>query len=938
MVMSLIAALPMMAGSQTIGALQVDVQGGSASQAGYLNITQDTRVGTTVYVANSDAAYNKVVVKVTHAASNTDAATENTVNVVVKNSTTGVKISGGVTLTETGVSTGIFTGSFKSMLTPASTDIGTSTGDAVTISFATSGDVVTLKVDGTKPVISVTGPVDDAVTKVTTIDFQGTITDALSGIRTDVATGAGAGSSSVGYGSSDLDGDSITTGEPRTLSTGAAADIVIRKLLASVPSTTFITKTGDMSSTALWNTATNGFSFTASRLLSAGVINWNVQARDRAGNEAITDGNSSTSGSQPLLVTIDSTAPAMAKVETGIKWNTSTKKESSTNVRNWLKVTFTAGGSTLTGTAASPTNGDYLDGTTVSQSDFVVATSSSNTAALGVASIVHPNMKTATSGNPTIETRHIVYIELSNDIASNSKPKVSLVSGIKDVAGNSTSVGDKVSTDLIAPKLTLNVVGESDGRPIARGNKVGREIVITITSDEPVSGTPTVQFTNFDYDADASRDLQVKSGIFSSTPTAVSGSANTWTTKMLRSALGNADGLFGIVVRATDLNSQAGHSGTGGSGSAAAAANDIVNLAAGNLFEIDSALAVASLTLNPALTVATETESTSPFIRIDFAEGNEYGISSGGTAANSTTDPKTDKWDCGRVLTTGVKWCDVNKSGTVGVAFTTVEVDTHNTVTLGTVTLDGVDVSSSVGIIDGDSFVLATSGLALGAHTIKFNGTDQVGNTYTADQSYTFSVKARSAYKTPLSPGWNLISLPGDPADTAIDVVLPASHPATTVLSYDPSDANGPWVTAIRAAGEAWSGPLTNIDSSSAYWIRTGSFTPITSIIPERNASTELPTVPVKAGWNLVPVIDLQLTTPPTEAQISSSNGTAAPAKGIDSDLYFASVTWTVAYGFDTQGNKWKKITPLVASNYADALGQGKGYWLWVTKDGTLVP
>jgi hypothetical protein len=153
MVMSLIAALPMMAGSQTIGALKVDVQGGSASQTGYLNITQDTRVGTTVYVANSDAAYNKVVVKVTHAASNTQNATAETVNVVVKNSTTGVKISGGVTLTETGVSTGIFTGSFKSMLTPAATDIGTSTGDAVTISFATSGDVVTLKVDGTKPVI-----------------------------------------------------------------------------------------------------------------------------------------------------------------------------------------------------------------------------------------------------------------------------------------------------------------------------------------------------------------------------------------------------------------------------------------------------------------------------------------------------------------------------------------------------------------------------------------------------------------------------------------------------------------------------------------------------------------------------------------------------------------------------------------------------------------
>lgn len=937
MVLSLMAVLPAMAGNLAIGSLDLKVQGGSASGSGYTDVVQDTRVGTTLYVANSDKAYNKIVAQVTDSTANTYTGSAQTVTVTVKNSTTAASISGGVTLTETGNDTGVFSGSFLVQATPASSDIGASDGNNIRVAYAGTGDVVNATVDGTKPSISITSPADDTITRATTIDFAAIVTDAGSGIRTDVATGPNA--AGPGNGAADADSDSLTSAEPRTLSTGKTVDIAIRRILASDPSTAFLTKTGDFSETAVWTATTNGFSFLSTRLLTAGEQRWNVQARDRAGNEAITDGLSTSTGSQPLKVTIDNTAAAISKVETGKRWDAATKTEKTTTARNSIKVYFSSAGGTIGGDDEAPTGIDKLDAATVDVTDFVVQTSSTNSTALPITSITFPNMKVATTGNPTIETRHIVYLTMTNDLASNAKPKVSLVGAINDLAGNATSVGDKVAVDKIPPKLTVTLSGGAGStRQVAAGNKVGKEITVTITSDEPVSGTPTVNFTRFKYDATTSNQLEVLS-FTTVTPTAVSGATNTWSTKQLNSVAGSTNGLVGVYVRATDLNSVAGGSGSGGTAAAGAANDTRVDLTTANLFEFDNNFAAASLTLTPNVTNATTTESTKPFIRIDFSEASEYSINT--TSGDPASATPFDKFDCGKVTSTASTTCVPNKAGTAGSTPTTVEIDVQNTVTLTSITLDDVDVSASVGTVDADSFVLATSGLALGEHKLKFNGTDTIGNTYTTSQSYTFKVVARSAYSVALSPGWNLVSLPGDPTSTAIDDVVPSTHPATTILSYDPADANGPWLSAVRGSDGNWTGTLSTIVATRAYWVETGAFDAIKTLIPERSTATELPTVAVSAGWNLLPVIDLQLAKAPTDASLRPTGGppvTTAPASGLDPDLYFASITWTVAYGFSTQANEWRKITPAVASNLIDNVGQGKGYWVWATKGGTLVP
>jgi len=930
MVLSLMAVLPAMAGNLAIGSLDLKVQGGATSGSGYAGVVQDTRVGTTLFVSNSNKAYNKVAVTVSSAAANAVHTTVEFVNVTVTNSTTSSKIAGGVQLTETGNSTGVFTGSFLVKATPASNDIGASSGNKVRVAYAATGDVVNLTVDGTKPTIAITGPADDSVTRATTVDFGGSITDSASGIRTDAATGPNA--AGPGSGSADADSDTITTAEPRTLATGKSVDIAIRRIAASNPSTIFTVKTGDFSETAVWAAATNGFSFVSTRLLTAAEHRWNVQARDRAGNESITDGLLTTTGSQPLKLTIDSTAPAMGLVETGIGWNATTKKETS-NARNSLKVTFTASGAAPVGDDPGDAgfNGDFIDAATLSAADFNVAASATSATLLPIASVTHPNLKkSTTAANPSIDTRHIVYVTLTNDMASNAKPKVSLVGALKDTAGNATGVAGKTAVDKIAPKLTITLTGAAGTRAVARGNTTGKEIVVRVVSDEPVTGTPTIDFTTFKYDASAGASggrLEVHE-FTAVTPTAVSGTTQTWETKQLNSVAGSANGLVGVFVRATDINAVAGSSGTGGTAAAGAALDAVVDLTKANLFEFDNALAAASITLTPA-TTGQKTESSSPFVRIDFSEGAEYSLNTTGGDLNGATGTPVDKFECGKATSTASTTCVADGAGTVGSSPTDVEVDIQNLVTLSSITLDGVDVSASVGTVDSDSFVLATSGLALGDHVVKFNGTDVVGNKYTSDQSYTFTVVARSSYAVALSPGWNLVSLPGDPADSSIDSVLPSSHPATTVLAYDPSDSNGPWLTAVKTAGGTWSGTLTTITSSRAYWVQTGAFTGIKTLIPERSRSAELPTIAVTAGWNLLPVVDLQITKGTTEAKLQDRSA------GLDPDLYFASVTWTVAYGFSTQANQWRKITP---SATVDNVGQGKGYWVWVTKDGTLVP
>ena len=147
---------------------------------------------------------------------------------------------------------------------------------------------------------------------------------------------------------------------------------------------------------------------------------------------------------------------------------------------------------------------------------------------------------------------------------------------------------------------------------------------------------------------------------------------------------------------------------------------------------------------------------------------------------------------------------------------------------------------------------------------------------------------------------------------------------------------NGAWLTAIRDSG-GWSGTLTEISGGWGYWVQSTAFETISTLIPDVDTSSELPTVPVTQGWNLLGVIDIQ-------------QGAAgiAPIGKTEADDYFTSIPWRVAYSFDTRTTSWTKLVPEVGIVKADAEGDdsvaadevlnAKGYWVWSSTVGTLVP
>lgn len=231
------------------------------------------------------------------------------------------------------------------------------------------------------------------------------------------------------------------------------------------------------------------------------------------------------------------------------------------------------------------------------------------------------------------------------------------------------------------------------------------------------------------------------------------------------------------------------------------------------------------------------------------------------------------------------------------------------------------DVKAKMFSSDDKTWIYSSSALVVGSdYEIKLDAKDLAGNDEKASQTE-FTVKERAKVKITLVPGQNLISIPGAPANSAINSVgLPTE--ADSVITYDPASADGPWLVATRPAGGGdFSGTLTTVDSSHAYWVGSTSTAPLEVDIPAQSHQATLPAIPVKAGWNMVPVVSL--------------NTDALPAT-ISADIYFNSVNWVTAYTYDTTTTTWSKIQPKQVP--ADTVAPKKGYWLYVAADGTLVP
>jgi len=142
------------------------------------------------------------------------------------------------------------------------------------------------------------------------------------------------------------------------------------------------------------------------------------------------------------------------------------------------------------------------------------------------------------------------------------------------------------------------------------------------------------------------------------------------------------------------------------------------------------------------------------------------------------------------------------------------------------------------------------------------------------------------------------------------------------VITYDPAAAGG-WLTAVRGNDGNFVGTLTTVESTRAYWVHTDTFDPIKVDIPGFTPGSQVvpPAFDLGVGWNLVPISTLDLT-----------------VTTIDADDYFSGLTWSRAYGYDNVGAKFTSILPLAKAPAEVNVTVGQGYWIFLTKTGTLVP
>lgn len=452
----------------------------------------------------------------------------------------------------------------------------------------------------------------------------------------------------------------------------------------------------------------------------------------------------------------------------------------------------------------------------------------------------------------TPDLPNYVFLTVSA-LGPSATPTVVIVGQIRDAAGNVRSTGSGTIADGIAPTLTYSL-----NKSVSKD-----QVQIEIGSNETLLTNPTVSFLEAPAAAPGSP-----------APALIATNTYRWTYNS------TTTGSYTVQISATDT---AGNIKTVGVARCATLVAGVCTVnpdfaTKGIVFEIDSGNVPA-----PVLTPAngSTTFLQSPFLTINFAaEGTEYGINA------------------------------LNAIATTGIVTNT---DTHKKVTITKATLDGLDISGDLSTADNILFLYAAKDLALGKHTLVVNAQDEAGNTLAADATSKFEVKVRPPYEVPLVPGMNLVSLPGTPNDPSVASVM-ANTSADLVMTYDPINPMGPWLIAQKT-GDTWSGSLNTIDGSHAYWVRTSSFAPIKTAIPELGSSYLPPAIPIVKGWNLVPVQDILL----------QAAGTNIPVNN-----YLANVNWAVVYTFNTTANAWTKV--VAGGN----LQLGKGYWVYANAGGVI--
>jgi len=512
----------------------------------------------------------------------------------------------------------------------------------------------------------------------------------------------------------------------------------------------------------------------------------------------------------------------------------------------------------------------------------------------------------------------IVLLTVTPDLATDAKPKTSLTGSVADKAGNTIAVFSGTTApaaltpaDGLAPEISdVVMTGTStSGQAASNGS-----MVITFTSGENAATTPTVvsRYMAHNNVASPAQSLTMTGPTHTGVVTATATKAWTTTTKITSASGASLAGLVNVIITVTDAAGNAATSGkTDPDGTTAGTI-----LAAAHVFEFDNRLnegqslqanvfSLSPTTGTDATTGAIKTDVGTPFITVNFDN----------SAGNGGED----------------------KEYSLTLNSTTIETDTHKAVTLNTATWtdpDGVatDVLADMTAIDVNSFVYAPVGIAAGAHTLTVTATDDVGNVSTNVGSATptvFTLKvlqhARTAFSLGIVPGTNLVSLPAEPADSALNTVIGTGTGINLVMTYD--NGSGLWQVASRTTdADSLEGNLSTIDAQHGYWITSDRAVTLKPVLPRAAAgSSAFPTLlNYYKGWNLLPVND------PLQQ---------AAGQAINADVYLgkpivagSQAPWVAAVTYNPTTAAYAKVSP------GGNLAVGAAYFVYYRVDGVIIP
>ena len=445
-----------------------------------------------------------------------------------------------------------------------------------------------------------------------------------------------------------------------------------------------------------------------------------------------------------------------------------------------------------------------------------------------------------------------VYLLLGEELASDATPSVRIAAdkSVSDLAGNRLTRGGMSAFDVkdgIAPKFTVALSGGS-------GTGVGAEaadmltnkaMTITITADEEINSTPSIVVvcSNIGWDSDTTDDNNENDKDLSSFTGLRSGPLTT------SSAVFPTPETYMCGDSTTEVRPQQAQSfsrpglewvyqwenfpdGTG---------KDNKALDDGKL----TVVAYGRDRKSFASLKDREDDGSA-----NAADTYNWGVSTSEFNYDTTKPVLTPTPGDGGVVT------DARP-------FVLLNYDDKSTVTVTKLSVDKVDQTTER--LGAKRFLYWPESLGLGTHDVAVEAIDAAGNKSGTDE-YSFKVAARATFDIKLIAGWNAVSLPANPIDTAVDAVF-TDEIVDMVAAWDGENPEAPWSIATRMDGE-WSthsdfATLTKISARYGYWVHAQGFvTQSVALVGKRDREdpsvvpADLVEIPTNPGWNFVGVID----------------------------------------------------------------------------------